>query len=97
MQNKNIQALLAEAQKKQRAFDKAVKEIEETEYEISKNGIVKIVMLGNKTIISIDIDKDALNSDDKEMIEETLLKAMNAIIADIENDIESAREVHLGQ
>ena len=96
MQNKNMQALLAEAQKKQRAYDKALKEIEETEYEIEKNGIVKIIMLGNKEIVSITIDKDAMDPEDKDLIEETLKKAINTIIDHINADIEEARENTLG-
>jgi|GEM_PF-5359461 len=97
MQNKNIQALLAEAQKKQRAYDRGVTEIEETEYEIEKNGIIKVVMLGSKEIVSITIDKDALTPDDKEFIEESLKKAINTIIEDIDNDIEDVRNATIGQ
>ena len=97
MQNKGMQALLQEAQKKQRAYDKALKEIEETEYEMSKNGIIKVAMLGNKQIVSIDIDQDALNPEDKEMIEDALVKCINSITDSINDDIEDAKEATIGQ
>ena len=97
MQNRNMQAMLAEAQKRQRAFDRAVKEIEETEYEMEKNGIVKVVLLGNKQIVSISIDKDAFDPEDREMIEDTIKKAINTVVTQIDEDIEEAKETHLGQ
>lgn len=96
MQNKNMQTLLAQAQKKQRDYEKAVQEIEETEYEIEKNGIVKITMLGTYEITEIKIDQDALSPEDKEFIEESIQMAINAIVKSIKKDLEEAHAKTLG-
>ena len=97
MQSKGMQALLMEAQKKQRAYDKGIAEIEETEYEMEKNGIVKVVMKGNGEIVSVNINKEAMTADDQEFVQESIKNAINSIIKAVERDVEVIRKATIGQ
>lgn len=79
----NMQQLMMQAQKMQREMQKAQAELAKKEFSKNKNGLVNITMLGNKTVTKIDIDQDALEKDNKEMIEEMILTAINELIAEI--------------
>lgn len=96
MQNKGMQMMLMEAQKKQRAFEKGMEEIEDTEYEIEKNGIVKVTMLGSYEITSIKIDGEALSPDDADFIEESLKNAINGLVKTIKKDVEELQQKTVG-
>lgn len=72
-----MQNMLAQAQKMQRELAKAQAALAETEFKISKAGIVEVVLMGDKTVKSINIDKDALDPENKDMIEETIVMAIN--------------------
>ena len=61
-----MQQMIIQAQKMQREMQKKQKELEEKEFTISKGGAVTVVVKGDKTVKSIDIDKDALDADNKE-------------------------------
>jgi DNA-binding YbaB/EbfC family protein len=74
----NMQAMLAQAQKMQRDMQKAQKTLEETLFELeSAGGAIKISYYGNRKIEKIDIDKDAIDPDDKEMLEDMIKIAVN--------------------
>jgi hypothetical protein len=78
-----MQQMIIQAQKIQREMQKKQKELEEKEFTISKNGAVTVVVKGDKTIKSVDIDKDALDPENKEMIDELVALAINEAIAQI--------------
>ena len=62
-------------------LEEANKQINEKEFEGSaSNGLVKVVINGENRIQSIDINKDILNADDKEMIEDLIMIAVNDAI-----------------
>ena len=65
----NMQQMMAQAQKMQRELRKAQAELAAKEFVVTKGGAITVTVLGNKEIKSINIDKDAFNPDDKEMIE----------------------------
>ena len=79
----NMQQMLIQAQKMQREMQKKQKELEEKEFTISKGGAVTVVVKGDKTVKSIAIDKDALDPDNKEMVEELVALAINEAIEQI--------------
>ena len=79
----NMQQMIIQAQKMQREMQKKQKELEEKEFTISKGGAVTVVVKGDKTVKSIDIDKDALDPDNKEMVEELVALAINEAIEQI--------------
>jgi DNA-binding YbaB/EbfC family protein len=73
----NMQALMKQAQSLQKDLEKVQKEIDSTEFE-GESSIVKVKAKGDKSIVSITIDKSAsLESDDLEMLEDMLMVAIN--------------------
>ena len=77
----DINKLMQQAQAMQKQLEEANKQINEKEFEGSaSNGLVKVVINGENRIQSIDINKDILNSDDKEMIEDLIMIAVNDAI-----------------
>ena len=86
----DINLLMRQAQKMQKDMEKAQKALEETLFEIeSAGGAIKISIYGNRKIEKIDIDKDAIDPDDKEMLEDMLKVALNEASAKI--DAETAK------
>ena len=89
----NINALMQQAQKMQQQMNKKQKELESKEYEFSSNGgAIKLKMLGSKQLVSLDIDKDLLNEDEKEMLEDMLIVAINEAINKIDEDASKVME-----
>lgn len=80
----NMQQMIIQAQKLQREINKAQDELKKREFKVEKGGAVTVVVLGDKTIKSIEIDKDALDPDNKEMIEEMIALAINEAVTEIE-------------
>ena len=74
----NMQAMLQQAQKMQREMQKKQAELEASTFNIeSAGGAIKIAIKGNRQIESIQIDKDAIDPDDKEMLEDMIKIAIN--------------------
>ena len=88
----NMQQMIAQAQKMQRELNKAMAELAEKEFKVSKGGAITVVVLGSKEIKSIDIDKDAFDPENKEMVEEMIALAVNEAIAQIEKEAEEINE-----
>ena len=93
----NMQQMMMQAQKMQRELEKAKKELHEKEFSVTKAGIVKVCMTGDKQIVEIDIDKDAFNPEDKEMIEETLIMAINELTEKINAEESTLEEQITGR
>ena len=79
----NMQQMLIQAQKMQREMQKKQAELEAQEFTISKGGAVTVVVKGDKSIVSVSIDKDAMDPDNKEMVEELIALAINEAIEQI--------------
>lgn len=77
----NMQQMLMQAQKMQRELKKKLEALGNEEFEVSKSGAVKVVVLGNKKIKSVTIDEGAL--EDKEMVEELIVMAINEALETI--------------
>ena len=74
----NMQALMRQAQKMQEEALKAQQEVEDAEIEgAASGGLVKVVVKGDKTPISIAIDPSVVDPDDVEMLEDLVLAALN--------------------
>ncbi len=93
----NMQAMIAQAQKMQRDLKKAMEQLSEQEFAISKNGLVTVTLYGDKTLKSVDIDKDALEADNKEMIEDAIVLAYNEAMEQIEEAIGDINEKITGR
>lgn len=88
----NMQQMLAQAQKMQRELQKAMNELKEKEFVINKNGMVIVTVTGNKEVKSIDIDNDAMDVDNKDMVQESIVLALNEAFAKIDAEAEAINE-----
>ena len=93
----NMQQMMAQAQKMQRELRKAMAELAEKEFIVSKGGAVTVVVFGNKQVKSVEIDKEAYNEDNKEMIEELIPMAINDALEQIAAEEEAINERITGQ
>ena len=83
----NINALMQQAQKMQKQMEKKQQELASKEFEFTSNGgAIKIKMLGSKVLTSLEIEKDLIDPDDKEMLEDMLMVAINDAISKIEEE-----------
>lgn len=89
--------MLMQAQKMQRELRKAKEALYEKEFTLSKSGLVTVIMYGNKEIKSIDIDKDAIEPDNKEMIEDTIAACVNELIEKINDEEDEIEEKITGK
>ena len=78
-----MQQMLMQAQKMQREMAKANAALDEKEFKVSKNGMVELTITGNNTIKALDIDADALDSENKEMLEEAIKMAFEEALKQI--------------
>ena len=95
----NMQQMLIQAQKMQREMQKKQAELEAQEFTITKGGAVTVVVKGDKSIVSVSIDKDAMDPDNKEMVEELIALAINEAIEQIkakEEEISSSMSGGMG-
>ena len=93
----NMQQMMAQAQKMQRELKKAMAALAEKEFVISKGGAVTVTVLGNKEIKAIEIDKDAFDEDNREMVQDMIALAINEAIAKIDEEAEEINERITGQ
>ena len=92
-----MQQMMAQAQKMQRELRKAQAELAEKEFVVSKGGAVTVTVLGSKEIKSVNIDADAFDDDNKEMVEEMIAMAINEAMEKIEEESEAINERITGQ
>ena len=78
-----MQQMLMQAQKMQREMAKANAALDEKEFKVSKNGMVELTITGNNTIKALDIDADALDPENKEMLEEAIKMAFEEALKQI--------------
>ena len=93
----NMQQMMAQAQRMQRELRKAQAELAQKEFKVAKGGAVTVIVLGNKEIKSIDIDNDAFDPENKEMIQDMIALAINEAMAKIDEESEAINERITGQ
>lgn len=65
----------------QKQMEETTKELEEKEYEASSGGgAVKVKINGKKEITELHLDEDIVDKDDIEMLEDTIIAAVNEVI-----------------
>ena len=78
----NMQALMQQAQKMQREMEKAQKDLEAKEFEIvSAGGGIKVTITGSKVVKNIEIDEDIIDPEEKEMLQDMIVVAINEAIS----------------
>ncbi len=81
----NMNNLMKQAQKMQRQMEESQKELEEKEYTVSSGGgAIEITITGKKEITKVKLDRDAVDPDDVEMLEDLIMAAVNEAIAKVE-------------
>ena len=80
----NMQQMMIQAQKMQRELKKAMDELAKQEFSVSKGGAVTVKMLGDGSIQSIEIDDDAFDKENKEMVQDLIIMAINELNEKIE-------------
>ena len=82
----NMGNLMKQAQKMQKQMEEMQNELENKEFEItSGGGAVKIIISGKKQIKNIQIDKDVVDPDDVEMLQDLIMTAVNEAIRQVED------------
>ena len=80
----NMQQLMQQAQKMQREMEKAQKDLEAKEFEIiSAGGGIKVIITGKKLIKNIEIDEDIIDPEEKEMLQDMIVVAINEAISKV--------------
>ena len=74
-----MQQMMAQAQKMQRELKKAMAALAEQDFVSNKGGLVTVTLKGNRRVESIVIEKDAMDEENKEMIEESIVLAINEL------------------
>lgn len=82
----NINQMMKQAQQMQAKMEKAQAELAVKEYTHEVNGAVKIVANGNKEILNIEIDADLLEADNKEILQDMILVALNETFLKIDEE-----------
>ena len=78
----NMQQLMQQAQKMQREMEKAQKDLEAKEFEIiSAGGGIKVTITGAKVVKNIEIDEDIIDPEEKEMLQDMIVVAINEAIS----------------
>jgi DNA-binding YbaB/EbfC family protein len=87
---KGMKDLMKQAQKMQRDMLKAQEELaNKIEEGTAGGGMVKIQMNGKHEIISLGIDKEVVDPDDVEMLEDLVISAFNEVIKKISKNNEA--------
>ena len=80
----NMNALMQQAQKMQREMEKAQKDLESKEFEIiSAGGGIKVTITGKKMIKNIEIDEDIIDPEEKDMLQDMIVVAINEAISKV--------------
>ena len=87
----DINALMRQAQSMQRQMQKKQKEVEAKEFTVTSNGgVISVVIMGSKEIKNITIDEDLIDVDNKDMLQEMLVIAVNEAIKKVEEELSGA-------
>ena len=82
----DMNSLMRQAQKMQEDMQNKQAELEEREYDISAGGgVVNLKINGKKEILSISLEPEIIDPDDKETLEDILVAAVNEAIKRVED------------
>ncbi len=74
----NINNIMQKAQEMQEELEKKKEELAEKEVEATAGGgMIKVVMNGNEEVVDISIEKEVIDPEDPEMLEDLILAAVN--------------------
>jgi DNA-binding YbaB/EbfC family protein len=79
-----MQQMMIQAQKMQRELKKALDELAKQEFTVNKSGAVTITMMGDGSLKSVEIDDDAFEKENKEMIQDLIVIGVQELADKIE-------------
>ena len=88
----NMQQMMIQAQKMQRELQKAQAELAKKEFQVTKAGLVTVTVFGSKQIKEVVIDEDGYDKDNKEMVEELIVSAINELFEKIDEENDAINE-----
>lgn len=90
----NINNLMKEAKKMQASMEKSQEELAQKEFDATTGGgAISVKVLGDKTLKEIKIQKDVVDPDDVEMLEDLILTCVNEAL----RKVDSAQAAELGK
>lgn len=90
----NINNLMKEAKKMQVSMEKSQEELAQKEFDATAGGgAISVKVLGDKTLKEIKIQKDVVDPDDVEMLEDLILTCVNEAL----RKVDSAQAAELGK
>ena len=77
----NVQNLMKQAQRMQRQMEEMQKELDTKEFSATAGGgVVEVKVTGKKEIISVTIDKEVVDPEDVETLQDLIVAATNAAL-----------------
>ena len=74
----NMNKMMKQAKKMQKKMEEMQEELKDETIEATAGGgVVKVVVNGKQEVVDIEIDEDAVDPDDVEMLEDLILAAVN--------------------
>ena len=80
----NMQQMMIQAQKMQRELKKALDELAKQEFSVNKSGAVTITLMGDGSLKSVEIDDDAFEKENKEMIQDLIVIGVEELSKKVE-------------
>lgn len=83
----SVNNMLKQAQKMQSEMSKIQEDLNNKEFSASSGGgAVSVVILGNRTIKSINLKPEIVDPDDIEMLQDLIVAALNQAISDVDEE-----------
>lgn len=90
MPGMNMNNLMKQYQRMQRKLEETQEELAKKEYiGQAGGGAVKITVTGEKKLLKVEIDKDAVDPEDVETLEDMILAAANQALGEADEDSQS--------
>ena len=85
--NKNMNSVMKQAQKMQEEMERVQAELEDKTVEATAGGgVIEVVANGKKELVSIKIKPEAVDPDDVEMLQDTIIAAVNEAMRNADSD-----------
>ena len=86
----NYQEMMKQARVMQKQVERIQEELKNTEFDASSGGgAVKVKVNGDQEVLSISIDKDAVDTEDTGMLEDMVLVALNDALKQSKDEAKS--------
>ncbi len=87
----NMNNMMKQAQRMQQQMMQMQQELEEKEYEATVGGgVVKAVVTGKRQVKAVEIDPEAVDPEDVEMLQDLVVAAVNEALRKCEEDVASS-------